>query len=273
MEGKIDRVTSLIAQGADVTHKGGLGYSPLMWAARCGHIGVIAALIPHLNANALNTVSQYGHTALMLAIANGHAAAASILIEAGADVTLADREGKTALMFTTESRLPAIAFRLLSAKKFADVLALQTPYNDMTMYATECRQVVLNIQKEIFGFLRTLRLIPGLTNDPINLVVSNPDLYPAWYQHRVSGDINLMWARLNQIIANRPQRANAQVAQLQLPLVAAPLPLAPAAPTYSPTRGMMTRAQTKALRLASLAEIHKETKPAEQAASKKARRK
>ena len=66
------------------------GWTPLMWAARNGHIDCVHTLCHHLTgtgkAAILDAVNHNGSTALMVAATCGHAAIVAALVEAGADL-------------------------------------------------------------------------------------------------------------------------------------------------------------------------------------------
>jgi ankyrin repeat protein len=71
------------------------GLTPLLFAAREGCTECEKVL---LDANAdINIVDPEQHTALILALINGHYDAAALLIERGIDVNMADQVGRTAL--------------------------------------------------------------------------------------------------------------------------------------------------------------------------------
>jgi uncharacterized protein len=91
------------------------GNTPLMLAARDGHLDAVRVLIER-GAN-LNVTAKYGLSALMLAIVRGHAEVAQTLINAGADLGIRGRgaigfEGKTALDLAEERGMVDLA-RLL----------------------------------------------------------------------------------------------------------------------------------------------------------------
>jgi ankyrin repeat protein len=76
------------------------GFSALMYAARQNAMGAARALV-EAGAN-LNLADPEGTTALLLAITNGHFDMAAMLIEAGADPNAADETGRGPLYATVE---------------------------------------------------------------------------------------------------------------------------------------------------------------------------
>jgi len=82
----------------DPTHAGGNPkgqLTPLMYAARQGGMAAIAALLD--NGARMNEVSADSSTALLLATINGNFDVAKLLVERGADVTIASVDGTTPL--------------------------------------------------------------------------------------------------------------------------------------------------------------------------------
>ena len=99
-KGHTERVEVLLRLGCDPNARDpAYGSTALVEAAR-GHGGVVGALLKHGGAE-LDAVDNDGRTALMHAVANGRAAIAAQLVEAGADATLRATggwaRGKTAL--------------------------------------------------------------------------------------------------------------------------------------------------------------------------------
>ena|SRR5579871_168442 len=99
--GDTDRVTALIAAGADIDDQDRYHQTALMNAARLGHTELVRALV--MRGAALNVTAKYRLTALMLAIIGYHKEAACILIRAGADLTV--RGGKGAIGFYAKTAL------------------------------------------------------------------------------------------------------------------------------------------------------------------------
>jgi ankyrin repeat protein len=60
-----------------------------MIAAECGDFEMVQLLLQHHPPPPLNAHDEYGSTALLLAIKNNKLDIASLLLDAGADVTLA----------------------------------------------------------------------------------------------------------------------------------------------------------------------------------------
>ena len=106
MYGKLERVKTLLAEGANANAITSCGKSPMMLSAMYGHIAVIETLLaaganPNLGCD---EEFEEGHTALMYAassfFANNRAEVVATLIAGGADVNAQDEAGQTALMLS-----------------------------------------------------------------------------------------------------------------------------------------------------------------------------
>jgi ankyrin repeat protein len=93
--GKPRAVDALLAMKAHPNIKADDGVMPLSLAARwTGHVGIIRTLIAaHAQLDAVNNA---GGTALHAAAHGDHVAAARVLLEAGADASIRQRDGKLA---------------------------------------------------------------------------------------------------------------------------------------------------------------------------------
>jgi uncharacterized protein len=81
--GHLPRIQRLLAEGADVNHRGQYGYSPVLVAASRGHVDVVRFL---LGAGADATVRTHDNApTLFYACAQGHAEVVELLLAAGAD--------------------------------------------------------------------------------------------------------------------------------------------------------------------------------------------
>jgi len=98
--GREDSVAKLISVGADVHIQDKLGATPLHRAAGPGHIKVVNTLLSANNVK-INSVDNYGNTALHAACEEERLDVAKVLIKAGADVTLQNKEEKTPLEMCT----------------------------------------------------------------------------------------------------------------------------------------------------------------------------
>ena len=108
-------VTELLlhANSADINLRSADGFSPLINAAKGGHIDVLRLL---LRAGAqVNPPERYSHTALRAAAIFGHADAARTLLDAGADPNHPSTAGKTPLMGACMNGFPRLAKLLLDA--------------------------------------------------------------------------------------------------------------------------------------------------------------
>ena len=90
-------VTALIAAGADVNSRHeDYGQTALFWASYKGHKSAVVLLLAQPGIK-LDIANIDGDTALMAAAENGHAEIAEMLLKAGANVSLTDDRGETAL--------------------------------------------------------------------------------------------------------------------------------------------------------------------------------
>lgn len=91
-------VKYLIQKKADVKSTNSFGLNALMYASQNGYINVVKYLIKNKKVvEDINHQSKKGTTALILAAMKGNAEIMQLLIKAGADVNIANKNGKTAL--------------------------------------------------------------------------------------------------------------------------------------------------------------------------------
>jgi ankyrin repeat protein len=114
--GHAEVVKYLLEAGADVTLADEVGNAALHQAAGGGHAEIVRLLLSGSKAE-LNVRGQHGMTPLLLALSQGHAEVVKYLLEAGADVTLADEVGNTALYLAVELDQVEIVRLLLSHSK------------------------------------------------------------------------------------------------------------------------------------------------------------
>ncbi|KAL1694338.1 ankyrin repeat-containing domain protein, partial [Schizophyllum commune] len=94
---RIDIGKFLISRGADINAKDRANQHPLHRAATTGSVGFIKLLLESStapNKTRLNTGDRIGNTPLHLAIESGHAEAAVLLINAGADRERLNQDGE-----------------------------------------------------------------------------------------------------------------------------------------------------------------------------------
>ena len=110
LKGQEDVVRKLIDRGADVNKP---GWTPLHYAATNGHLGIMNLLLEHhayLDAESPNKT-----TPLMMAAFYGTSQAVKLLLEAGADPTLRNEQGLSAVDFAQRGNRPDAAAMIAEA--------------------------------------------------------------------------------------------------------------------------------------------------------------
>ena len=104
IKGHTDIVRFLIEAGADQNSVNNLGSSPLLLAAWKGHDEVVLVLLAAKSAsNIIDQPNSVGLTPLMQASNHNKLRVCEYLLLHGADTTLRDQNGKSALNFATDS--------------------------------------------------------------------------------------------------------------------------------------------------------------------------
>ena len=98
LKGHTELAKKLIDKGADVNKT---GWTPLHYAATQGHVDIIGMLLEHHAY--IDAESPNGTTPLMMAAHYGTPAAVKLLLEAGADATLKNQLGLTAIDFANRA--------------------------------------------------------------------------------------------------------------------------------------------------------------------------
>ncbi|RLA86891.1 MAG: hypothetical protein DRG34_06060, partial [Deltaproteobacteria bacterium] len=91
-------VKALLAEGADVNVKDGIGFTALFGAARSGHTETVKLLLAK-GADPNVRLPTSGTTALMYAALNGHNDIVVVLLDQGAEVNTKNNRGITSLMY------------------------------------------------------------------------------------------------------------------------------------------------------------------------------
>lgn len=110
--GQVEAIELLLAAGADpaavTTTTGG---TPLQWAAEKGRRPAVERLLA--GGAPCNQANAAAETALHRALAGRHGEVALVLIEAGADLRMADHRGATPIALAIDRNLPEVLVRML----------------------------------------------------------------------------------------------------------------------------------------------------------------
>ena len=109
----------MIEKGANVNAEDNYGKTPLLWASRNGHKGIVELLID--NGANIEARNEYGYTPLLLASYRGHIKIVKLLIDNGADLNAKDNYGWTTLILA--SRIGYIDIVKLLIDNGADIEA------------------------------------------------------------------------------------------------------------------------------------------------------
>lgn len=99
LKGLAEVCQKLVDRGADVNKP---GWTPLHYAATGGHVAIIQMLLDHYAY--IDAASPNGSTPLMMAAMYGSAPAVKFLLDAGADSTIKNDLGLTALDFALKAK-------------------------------------------------------------------------------------------------------------------------------------------------------------------------
>lgn len=118
-EGLLDFVQAAIAAHADTKLTNRFGGTALIPAADRGHVEIVQELLEHSDVD-VNHVNNLGWTALLEAVILGdggdrHQRIVALLIQHGADVNLADRDGVTPLQHAKQRRYSQMIDMLTAA--------------------------------------------------------------------------------------------------------------------------------------------------------------
>jgi uncharacterized protein len=114
LKGHLGLVKKLIERGADVNKT---GWAPLHYAATGGHPPIIEVLLEHHAY--IDAESPNGTTPLMMAAHYGTPAAVKLLLEAGADATLRNQLGLSAVDFATRANRKDAADLIVASMRAA----------------------------------------------------------------------------------------------------------------------------------------------------------
>jgi ankyrin repeat protein len=111
-KGKLELVRTLLEKKAEPNKP---GWTPLHYAASAGHVEIVALLLDryaYIDADSPNRT-----TPLMMAARDGHEACVKLLLEEGADSSLSNEAGLTALDFAKAGNQIAVANMLIEHKR------------------------------------------------------------------------------------------------------------------------------------------------------------
>lgn len=113
-ENDLQKVTTLLRDGKNINNQDFLGYSPLHYAAKYAKEAIVAYLV---EAKALldQASVRNGNTPLLLAVKRGHKKIVSLLLAAGANPNIVNRQGYNALQFAIQQSRRDLMQLLLQA--------------------------------------------------------------------------------------------------------------------------------------------------------------
>jgi ankyrin repeat protein len=112
LKGQLELARKLVERGADVNKT---GWTPLHYAATSGQLEIMNLLLE--NYAYIDAESPNGTTPLMMAAQYGTAAAVKLLLEAGADATLRNQLGLTAIDFANKANRSESAELIAAARR------------------------------------------------------------------------------------------------------------------------------------------------------------
>ena len=122
MNGDLDRVKLLVAQGADPAYRTAYGCNAIMCASAINHLPVAKYLLT-LPGNHPANVSDYGGTALTCAVCNGNYEVTDLLLkDRRCDPTIVNNNGDTAIKCAVRDNHVRIVDLLLSDMRVVKAL-------------------------------------------------------------------------------------------------------------------------------------------------------
>ncbi|KAH0563314.1 hypothetical protein GP486_002120 [Trichoglossum hirsutum] len=112
-------MTELLKSGMNADLKDTYGWTPLSWAARNGHRGVVERLLLEKGVD-LDSKDSSGQTPLSWAARNGNEAVVKLLLGGGADVNSKNRDGQTPIWWAAEKGREAVTQLLLERNAHPD---------------------------------------------------------------------------------------------------------------------------------------------------------
>lgn len=114
MEGHAGVVSFLLSRGVDLEYEDRLGLEPLRLASASGHVQIIHLFLNHRGVD-IDFENEDGKTALHASWEHEEPRSFQVLLERGADPTIADRHGRTPLDLARQFHLQECA-RLLEVR-------------------------------------------------------------------------------------------------------------------------------------------------------------
>jgi ankyrin repeat protein len=186
-EGDVERVITMVENGAKINVRRAYGYTPLMIAAGRGDLEIVKILVNH-GAHLNPRDRDDRKTALVMAYTNGHYDVADYLINQGAWINLEDIRGQTLLFHAIDS----LEFFTFLVKRGADLRRTDSWGRDILSHA------IYHNKPEIVRFLRNQgmefrryrknRKIPGVTEGMIFQALECAHYNTLAYYLAVEGD-------------------------------------------------------------------------------------
>jgi ankyrin repeat protein len=140
--GRIDSCRLLLARDSNLVHLRDVNEcTPMMLAARVGHIDIVRLLLEH--GADVNAISKLRSAALIAASLHNHVEVVDCLLKAGADVNATDSNGYCALMAAVEGECMALPVVQLLLDHGANVDGINKNGRSALLIAAHCGRVCM----------------------------------------------------------------------------------------------------------------------------------